>query len=70
MGEGLQRAVAATTISRSKHTRLVHQPDPQKIVVQCDACGIAQSYDLPSEIPAMTAWLKKFDKAHKDCKQT
>lgn len=69
MGEGLQRAVAAAAVSRSKsqHVILVRQPDPQKIVVQCQACGIAQSYDLPSDIPAMTKWLKKFDKAHSTC---
>lgn len=67
MAEGLQRAVAAAAISRSKHTKLVRQPDPQKVVVQCDACGIAQSHELPSDIPGLTKWLKKFDRAHSTC---
>ena len=70
MAEGLQRAVAATAISRSKHTRLVHQSDPQKIVVQCEACSIQQSYGLPSDIPNLTKWLKQFDKAHSKCKRS
>jgi hypothetical protein len=67
MGEGLVRATASTILSRSKNVTLVRQPDPSKIVVKCQACGIEQTYQLPSEIPAMTKWLKQVEKAHSTC---
>lgn len=65
MGKGMIRAVAAT--AKRTNTILVEQPDHKKVVVQCQACGIAQSYDLPSDIPPLTAWLTQFEKAHSTC---
>lgn len=68
MGKGLVRAVAATV--KKTNVILVRQPDDKKVVVQCQACGIAQTYELPSDIPGLTRWLKQVEKAHKSCKPT
>jgi hypothetical protein len=68
MGEGLIRATVATA-KRIDHIILVQQPDTTKVVMQCQRCGIAWTHDLPSSIPSLVQSVKKFEKAHKNCKQ-
>lgn len=65
MGKGLVRAVAATV--KRENVILVKQPDDKKVVVQCQACGVQLSYELPSDIPGLTRWLKQTEKAHSTC---
>jgi hypothetical protein len=65
MGKGMVRAVAATV--NRVNVVLVRQPDDSKIVVQCRACGITQTCDLPSGVTVLVAWLKKVEKAHSTC---
>jgi predicted RNA-binding Zn-ribbon protein involved in translation (DUF1610 family) len=66
MGEGLIRAVVATA-KRTEHVVLMKQPDVHKIVVRCTICGGERHLRLPSEIPALTAFIKKMEKEHTDC---
>jgi hypothetical protein len=66
MGEGMIRAAVATA-KRTEHVILVKQPDIHKVVVRCTLCGGEKHHQLPSEIPALTKFIKKVEKEHKGC---
>jgi predicted secreted Zn-dependent protease len=68
MGAGLIRAVAATAI-RTKHVVLEKQLNHQQVVVRCTRCKIVMTFDMPSPIQKLTAFLRKCEHDHKDCQE-
>lgn len=53
--------------SNSDHIKIVKQPDPTKIVLQCTVCAISKSHSLPSSIPDTVAFINGMEKEHAEC---
>jgi hypothetical protein len=66
MGAGMIRAVAGT-VKRSSHVVLEKQENHMQVVVRCTRCKMLMTLELPSPIPALTKFLKKCERDHKDC---